>query len=565
MESEGLAFTKSDLVAHFLAAQNVSAVYQLSGGMIAFLTDAIARLGKTPIVSLRHEQAAGFAAEGSTRITGRSSVAMATSGPGATNLITAIASSYFDSVPTIFITGQVNQSEAKHSKLQRQNGFQELDITTMVQGITKRAILVNSSTDLLAELNTAWRIAHEGRPGPVLIDIPIDVQQELVSSVVRIVPNEVLKVTEQVSGGLTKLKELLEKSTSPIILAGGGIRASQSTEIFREVVKSLKLPVVYSLMGVDLLDEDSPERVGMIGSYGNRWANRALAKADLVIAFGTRLDVRQTGTDLQTFLHGKRIFRVDIDDEELDGRIKADVSVKTDLKIFLEALLKAGWEFASEERLAGIFNERTERSQASEQAANISFNPDEIIRWIAKTFAKTNGFIVDVGQHQMWAAQSLLLGPSQRFITSGGLGAMGFALPASIGAAFAQPGRWVVITGDGCTQLSIAELQTIKQWQLPITICVINNSQHGMVAQFQEGNLDGRYISTRDGYSAPEFCEVAEAFGIKAVRFEYSADFAKHQTWVDQTDSGPALLEFIVSQDAKALPKMAMGDSIKDL
>ncbi|MBI3429250.1 MAG: thiamine pyrophosphate-binding protein [Actinobacteria bacterium] len=565
MTSEPSTFTKSDLVAQFLAEKKVSAVFQLSGGMIAFLTDAVSRLGKTPIISLRHEQAAGFAAEGGTRISGRSSVAMATSGPGATNLITAIASSYFDSIPTVFITGQVNQNEAKRSELQRQNGFQELDIVSTARGITKRAVSINSSTDLLSELNAAWNIAHQGRPGPVLLDIPIDVQQEPVSSVVVLNTHDKNEDREGFTKEIGALEKLISQSISPIILAGGGIRASGSVEYFRKVVGALKLPVVFSLMGVDLLPSDSPYRVGMIGSYGNRWANRALATSDLIIALGTRLDVRQTGTDLHAFLQGKKIFRVDVDMEELSGRIKADVCVGTDLKAFLKALVNSEIEFDSKSHLAKFKEEKVQRPQAAEQGSNVEFNPDDIIRWLSNVFAESNGYIVDVGQHQMWAAQSLELGAHQRFVTSGGLGAMGFALPAAIGASISQPGRWVVITGDGCTQLSIAELQTVMQLQLPITICVINNNQLGMVAQFQEGNLDGRYISTRDGYSTPDFCKVAEAFGIPALRFENSRDLKELEERVGGWNSSPLLLEFVVSREAKALPKMAMGDSIKDL
>ena len=336
MPDQSLPFTKSDLVATFFAQRNVPAVFELSGGMIAFLTDAIARYGKTPIVSTRHEQAAGFAAEGATRITGRSAVAMATSGPGATNLITAIASSYFDSVPTMFITGQVNQSELKKTIFQRQNGFQELDIVQAVQGISKYAVAINSDTNLLGELKKAWTIAHEGRPGPVLLDIPIDVQQELIP----------LNVWDQTLDGefskkqsenfrIDELTKLIQSSRKPIFLFGGGIRSSQVTELLREIVDKWKIPAVHSLMGIDVLDSSSPYRIGMIGSYGNRWANRAISKADLIVALGTRLDVRQTGSDPAEFIRDKKIFRVDVDEFELSGRVNADISVQADLHSFI--------------------------------------------------------------------------------------------------------------------------------------------------------------------------------------------------------------------------------------
>lgn len=566
METQSASFTKSDLIAAFFAENHVPAIFELSGGMIAFLTDAIACLAKTPIINMRHEQAAGFAAEGATRITGRSAVAMGTSGPGATNLITAIASSYFDSVPTIFITGQVNQKELKKSKNQRQNGFQELNIIEAVKEITKYAVIFDSNTDVLAELKKAWGLAHSGRPGPVLLDIPIDVQQEIALreeiDVDRPIP-PLNEVVEDLSIG--HLVTLIGKSKKPIFLLGGGVRTSQMTELLRKIIEKWKIPVVYSLMGVDALDSASPYRIGMIGSYGNRWANRAIAHSDLIIALGTRLDIRQTGSDPALFTKDKKIFRVDVDQSEIDGRVSADISVKTSMQIFLRELSKLDLTFEYSDWLADINAEKANFPQRLEQSENVEFNPSDIMQWISSFSSKTNGYIVDVGQHQMWAAQSLVIESQQRFITTGGLGAMGFALPAAIGAAAATNGRWIIISGDGCSQLSIAEFQTIHHYNLPITLCIVNNGQHGMVAQFQETNLDGRYVSTREGYSAPDFFKIAKAFGIESHRFENADDLKHAENFISAWDTGPLVLEFMVSPEAKALPKMGMGTSIHDL
>ena len=566
MSSESAPFTKADLIAAFFADNGVPAVFELSGGMIAFLTDALARLGKTPIINTRHEQAAGFAAEGATRVIGRSAVAMGTSGPGATNLITAIASSYFDSVPTVFITGQVNQNEIKKSPEQRQNGFQELDIVQAVRGITKYAVAINSKTDLLGELQKSWTLAHESRPGPVLLDIPIDVQQESASRL----PSYLFRAghTSVSSGEELRVGELIELVTNserPVFLLGGGVRTSGSTHLIREIINKWKIPAVYSLMAIDVLDSSSPYRIGMIGSYGNRWANRAIAKADLVIALGTRLDVRQTGADPTSFIQGKKIFRVDVDETEINGRIRADVSVIVALQDFVAAMAQVEFQVDRSAWLASIQVEAVNLPQQQEQPESVIFNPDEIMQWISSVSKEANGYVVDVGQHQMWAAQSLRLENNQRVLTSGGLGAMGFALPAAIGAAVAKAGRWFVIAGDGCTQLSIAELQTIRQYNLPVTLCIINNDQHGMVAQFQETNMDGRYTATRDGYSTPDFCSVARAFGIESRRLESSQDLQNSASFVSQWDDGPLILEFKLSLDAKALPKMGMGSSIQDL
>jgi acetolactate synthase-1/2/3 large subunit len=566
MGTQPATFTKADLIAAFIAHHQVPAIFELSGGMIAFLTDAIARLAKTPIINMRHEQAAGFAAEGATRITGQSAVAMGTSGPGATNLITAIASSYFDSVPTVFITGQVNQRELKKSENQRQNGFQELDIIHAVKEITKHAVLFDSNTDVFAELKKAWSIANSGRPGPVLLDIPIDVQQEIVEhqdfDTYELTP-ELIEVVDDL--GIGRLVKLIGESKRPIFLLGGGVRTSHMAELIRKIIEKWKIPVVYSLMAVDVVDSASTYRIGMIGSYGNRWANRTIASSDLVIALGTRLDIRQTGADLAAFTKDKKIFRVDVDQSEITGRLSADFSVESSLQIFLTEIAKLDVTFDYSVWLSEIYAEKANFPQRLEQSESITFNPSDIMEWISSLSSKSMGYVVDVGQHQMWAAQSLVIGSEQRFMTSGGLGAMGFALPAAIGAAVATSGRWIVIAGDGCSQLSIAEFQTLLHYNFPITLCIINNGQHGMVAQFQETNLDGRYISTREGYSAPDFTKIANAFGIKSLRFQNLGDLEKAQNFVSAWDSGPLLLEFMVSPEAKALPKMGMGTSIQDL
>ena len=569
MDERRFSITKADIVAAFIAKQEVPAVFMLSGGMIAFLIDSVAQLGITPIINTRHEQSAGFAAEGATRVAGRSAVAMGTSGPGATNLLTAVASSFFDSIPTVFITGQVNQSEFKKSEKQRQNGFQELNIVKMAAGITKYTVEINSDSDLEAELRKCWAMAHEGRPGPVLLDIPIDVQQEVItveeSSFSKVGANGKTVETVETDLQIMELVKSIQACERPLFLLGGGIRASHATTLIRELVTKWRIPAVFSLMGVDVLESSSPFRIGMIGSYGNRWANRALANADLVIALGTRLDVRQTGSDLANFTNGKKIFRVDIDPSELEGRIRAEISVQADLQSFLHAALKVLPEFSFSSWLNEIREEELKFPQEFEQTEVLELNPNELMKWISSISTNINGYCIDVGQHQMWSAQSLQISTNQRFLTSGGLGAMGFALPSAIGAAIAKPGRWVVISGDGSTQLSIAELETISHYNLPITICIINNNQHGMVAQFQEENMDGRYIGTRVGYSAPDFSSVAKSYGIQAIRIENTVDLRSAAAAFSNLSAGPLVLEFVISANAKALPKMSSGNSIQDL
>jgi acetolactate synthase-1/2/3 large subunit len=556
----------ADYVARFLQLKKVPAVFELSGGMIAFITDAIYRLRSPLIINVRHEQAAGFAAEGASRVSGNPSVALATSGPGATNLITAIGSAYFDSTPVVFITGQVNQAELRANPQQRQNGFQELDIVQVVKSITKYAVQVHSAEDLIRELDHAWKFALEGRPGPVLIDIPIDVQQMRIPTDVSTTSGGDFKEPDRLDPKNTsKAVDAILKSAFPLILVGGGVRSAGAVESFRQFAERAGIPVVFSLMGTDALSSDSKLRVGLIGSYGNRWANRALAKADALLVLGSRLDVRQTGSSADEFARGKTIIRVDVDEHERTGRVKADINFSCSLESFLANETVQNLKFDSAVFLSLIAGWKTEFPAINEQLVPVALNPNYIMDWISNAFSEVHGFVVDVGQHQMWAAQSLKLAADQRFLTSGGMGAMGFSIPAAIGAACASAGKWTVIAGDGCAQLAIAELQTLKQYQLPVAVCVINNHQLGMVAQFQEENMDSRFVATREGYSVPDFLKVAGAFGIPGMKIESLDHLEAAKEFISQWESGPILLEFIVSNDAKALPKLDRNSKLSDL
>lgn len=554
----------STWIASFLASKETPAVFHLSGGMTTFIIDAVATLGVTPIINMRHEQAAGFAAESATRISGRSAVAMGTSGPGATNLITTIASSFFDSTPTVFITGQVNTSELRKNPKQRQNGFQELDIVSMVCGVTKYAVRIKNVDELQTIFNDAWRIASEGRPGPVLIDIPIDIQQ-LEMSNTDFLPkgNTFIDLGCSVQKQVDDFLQKLNISKKPLILAGGGLRSAGEIDRFRRVVKSLNIPVVTSLMGIDSLETPNPLKVGMIGSYGNRWANRALANCDLLLVLGSRLDVRQTGGSVEDFQQNKEIVRVDIDENEITGRVNVANSLKVHLREFLSTLEKSNKTYSGT-FLSEIEEDRQRMPQAREQTLSTGINPSELISELSRILKETNGYLVDVGQHQMWAAQSTNMEPHQRFITSGGMGAMGFSFPAAIGASVSKPGKWVVFVGDGCAQLSINELQTISDLNLDILICVLNNQQHGMVAQFQESNLESRFIGTRIGYSTPDFVAIASAFGIEAVLVDNLSQLGEISEQI-KSKAGPMLIEFSIPQEAKALPKMDYKTSILDL
>ncbi len=549
--------TLADCIARFIAEKNTPAVFQLSGGMIAFMIDAIGRLGKTPIINTRHEQAAGFAAEGSARISRIPGFAMGTSGPGATNLLTPIASSYFDSIPVVYITGQVNQKELRTNPNQRQNGFQELDICEMAKSITKKVYKPKTAAEVLTDLNEGWALCQEGRQGPVLIDIPINLQQDFIEYDFPLIPASTIK-SEVLADELTEFKNLLSSAKHPLLLIGGGVRLGNATELLSKFIAKTGIPYVSTLLGLDSISHTNDHYLGFIGSYGNRWANAAVKQSDLLITIGSRLDVRQTGNNISKFVTGKKIVRVDIDDHELSGRISSDLAIKCDASDFLKAALEIDHRIDSSLFISEVREIQKNHPQELEQPSDMALNPSIVMAFLGELFLEASGFIIDVGQHQMWAAQSIQLRDGQRFLTSGGLGAMGFAIPASIGAAVAKNDRWVSITGDGCLQLSSAELQTIIQYKLPIAVCVINNGQHGMVAQFQEENMDGRLTGTRDGFSNPNFQELAKAYGFtKIAKIEHLEDLEKVNQLVNEMKDHPIFLEFIVDPQAKALPKMS--------
>ncbi|MGA2319527.1 MAG: thiamine pyrophosphate-binding protein [Solirubrobacteraceae bacterium] len=557
----------SDWIAETLVAQGVDTVYEVVGGMIANFIDALHRDGRVHIISCHHEQAAGFSAEGHARMTGVPGVAMGTSGPGAINLLTALGSCHFDSVPAVFITGQVNRSEQKGERPIRQLGFQETDIAAMAAPIAKAAWRVRTSEELPARVLDAFELARSGRPGPVLVDIPMDLQRIEISAPVRQAP--VAAAPEAVDErAIEHMLKDLEGASRPLILAGGGLRAGGAVASFRKLVDHLGVPVVSSLMGVDALPYGHPSRVGLIGTYGNRWANIALARADFLLVLGSRLDIRQTGADTEAFADGRPIHHVDCDPGELNNRVLGCHAVVSQLEPFIAAVLEvidgrhpqelAAWR-------AEILELEDRWPDTGELPDVQGINPNDLMHRLARPSAPAAAYVADVGQHQMWAAQSLELGPDQRFLTSGGMGAMGSGLPLAVGACLATGAPVVLVAGDGGFQLNLQELQTVVRNQLPLKIVILNNRSHGMVRQFQESYFEGRYQSTCWGYSAPDFVAVAAAFGIDAGRAdcEDELDEAIESMW--RNPGAPYLLEVTIDTAANAYPKIAFGHPISEM
>jgi len=560
----------TDYISEFLYAQGVRQVYELVGGMITHLVDSIARQGHIRLVSVHHEQAAAFAAEATARMTGVPGVALATSGPGATNLLTGIGSCYFDSTPAVFITGQVNRNELKGDRPIRQLGFQETDIVAVAAPITKGAWCVDNLEQLPDFIRAAFQLAVSGRPGPVLLDIPMDVQRAQISpplpSKVTVIPPALDAAAHR---QIDDLIAHLQQVRYPLVLAGGGIRTAQAIEPFRTFITKSRLPVVYSLMGVDVLPAEHPQRVGMIGSYGNRWANHAISEADLLLVLGSRLDIRQTGSDTAFFKGNRRIYHVDCEIGEINNRVRDCQAIVADLKPFLVALdstIKQHGLAGYEPWVSRLGRMKSTWPDTAEQDKTKHINPNLFMHQLSASSTQAAAYVVDVGQHQMWAAQSIDVGPTQRFLTSGGMGAMGFALPAAVGAALASDARPVVlIAGDGGFQLNLQELQTVARNQLPIKMIVINNHCHGMVRQFQQSYFDERYHSTFWGYSAPDFECVARAYGIAAATVQNPEAVPAALTALWQSPKQPFLLQVVIDMESNAYPKIAFGRPITEM
>ncbi len=557
----------SDYIVDFLAKEGITHIFEVAGGSITHMLDSLYENKKIKTVSMHHEQAAAMAAEGYSRISGNFGVAMATSGPGATNLITGIGSCFFDSIPSLFITGQVNTYEFKFDRPVRQIGFQETDIVKIVKPIVKEATLIEEPEQIKCILERAIVKAKFGRPGPVLLDIPLNVQranirEESLESC-KSPPESLYNPTSE---DIDLVIRAIKSAVRPIVLVGGGLRLSHAEEEFFQFVHKTKIPVVCSLMGLDAISHFDQLYIGMIGTYGNRYANLAIANSDLVIALGTRLDTRQTGTMPETFARAAHIIHVDIDPNELCNKIRPYLALNCDLKAFLVNLLSVLPEFESNKNLPWIktINHYKNRYPSYHATVNDDIDPNFFIHELSEFVPENAVICTDIGQNQNWSAQSFELKGTQRFLTEGGMASMGSALPMAIGASFARPGETIVVlTGDGGFQLNIHELQTIYHHKLPIKIILFNNQCYGMIRQFQEQYFNCRHQSTGIGYSCPNFQEVVSAYKIpvKKIAKNSEIDGALRDIFNDKSQ---IFLEVKISESFKALPKLSVNKPVED-
>jgi len=554
-----MKLTGAKIINECLVREGVEVVFGYPGGAIMHFYDAMLDY---PIhhVLTRHEQGAIFAADSYARVSGKVGVAIATSGPGATNLVTGISTAMMDSVPVVCITGQV----AAH--LIGGDAFQETDMTGITLPITKHNYMVTNASELAHVIREAFFIARSGRPGPVLIDICKNAQFEEVEF---IYPEEIslpgYKPPEHAPiEDLEKAVKLIAESVRPVILAGHGVQMSGSMDELKSFAQKTQTPVAMTLLGLGSLPASNPYNLGMMGMHGEAYCNQAIQNADLLLAFGMRFDDRVTA-HLRTYAPRARKIHIDIDPTEINKNVKVDVPLVGNLKTVLNDMIPLVKPSEHEEWLDQITQWKEET-----KARDILSWPDEeklhSAHVIRDFWEKTAGDAIvttGVGQHQMWAAQYYQLEKPYRLVTSGGAGTMGFGLPAAIGAWFACPERdiWVV-EGDGSFQMSLNEMATVVQEGANIKILLINNSFLGMVRQWQEFFFDKRYAATP--ISGPDFIKIGEAYGIPSKRVTKRKDVMDAISFAQETP-GPVLIEYQVEKEDSVFPMVPSGAALDEM
>jgi len=559
----------SDAIAKLLIKHKIETCFELVGGMITHLLDSFSESKQFNIISMHHEQAAAFAAEGVARCTcgNKVAVAMGTSGPGATNLTTGIGSCWFDSIPCLFITGQVNTHEQKGQRAIRQQGFQELEIVEVVSSITKFSAKIEDVSTLLPTLHEAISVMFSGRQGPVLIDIPNNVQKaEILDSDFEYWVNQPLDIESTPiinQNDLSILASLCANSTSPLICLGGGVRWSSLLTAWLQLLDKHNVPYVSTLMGHERTIVTN-SYFNMIGSYGNREANWAIQNCDLLIVIGARLDVRQTGADTNDFARNAKIVQIDIDPSQLDNRVSADLNFCCSAEDFLKSFQISGLTFPKLDTQWIDELQKIRNLADRDEYSDWEISPSALFKILNKTMhGKKINYVCDVGNHQMWAAQTLRIDSDQAVHYSGGMGAMGFALPAAIGIAVASRSKVIVISGDGSLQINIQELDTIKRLNLDITIIVLNNFVLGMVKNFQDMYFNGRDQSTKKGYSSPSFTKIAKAYGIQAVQLTDMDQIKETFSQIPEINE-PMLIEVMMEGATECRPRLAFGSKLDE-
>ena len=555
----------AEIIAKILKKMGVRKVFVFPGGTVAPLLDALLK-EKIKYFCARNEQGSGYAAIGAAKITGFPQVVIVTSGPGATNVLTPVADAYYDSVPLLVFTGQVGTESINYAKKVRQTGFQETDTVGIFKPITKSSRILSDSDDISKIIYESFILAKSGRPGPVLVDLPMDVQREEHKyNTFKLDRSKIVR--RKKVGNFKKLDKLISNAKRPLILAGNGVYISQTVKYVREFAEKFGIPVVSSLPGVGIMPSIHPLYFGFIGHTGEYFANLAMCYADLLIVLGARLDLRQTGTEIRSFKNNKKIVRIDIDKNELEfGRVKGDLNINLDLSVFFREYFCKNHKLKRKtsdwiKKINGWKN----KFHSSQFFKDYSISSYDIIKSVDKITRYRNVIVSSgVGIHQQFVPRIFTFNyPKRIWLTSAGHGTMGFDIPSNIGAVLVKKNAMgIVFVGDGSFQMNIQELATIKEKNLPIKIFVMDNRRLGLVSQFQL--LTFGSDPTTGNKKNPSFSKIARAYGLRS--FEISKK-SQINSVVEKvfSDLFPALVHCHIDPCEDVLPMLLTGQKLNEM
>ncbi|SDC11846.1 acetolactate synthase, large subunit [Paenibacillus sp. UNCCL117] len=564
LPGRGEILSGSEILLRSLLAEGVECVFGYPGGAVLYIYDAMHDNPDFHHLLTRHEQGAIHAADGYARSTGKTGVVMATSGPGAANLVTGIATAYMDSVPLVVITGNVS------SDLIGTDSFQEVDIIGITQPIIKHSYLVRHASELARTIKEAFHIASTGRKGPVLIDIPKDVSAAVTEFILpdqAFVPGYTAELEARAKvdqDAIERLVSALKDSKKPLLLAGGGVIQADGSEELLDFIERTGTPVTTTLLGLGVVPADHELWLGMPGMHGTYAANQALLQCDLLIAVGVRFDDRVT-MKLDSFAPNAKVAHIDIDAAEIGKLVRPSIPITGDARVALGQLNRSisSGHMEKKEWTAALRKLKTDyrlRFKSSDK----ELKPQYVIEMISRTTKGEAIITTDVGQHQMWTAQYYQFRKPRSLITSGGLGTMGFGFPSAIGAQIGNPDTTVIsVNGDGGIQMCSQELAICSIHHIPVKIVILNNQTLGMIRQWQELIYEGRY-SHIDLSGSPDFVKLAEAYGVKGLRAETPAE--AERVWQEAlTTKGPVLIDFVISRDELVYPMIPQGKGLQDI